>query len=988
MTRETSTEATDNDIASAFCSPRFRQISLTNTCPEHFCKSPSKLPIKSSYHHTLAYFTLRSILSKSAAVLPVYIIELIISTMPPTRDIQYAPPGSYLAHQHNSKLLLYWISRTAHSILKHCHKTRPDCLLQLLDELKAGLPEHEGSKELQADPARAGFFTWARLVGFCRFIGAHIDFVPPSIAVLFLNVINTKLAAFTTWKAFTARLPRAKNTAELNAFGADIRTLWKAFNALRGFRSTEAPLADRIISSISSDVIPGSEEDINSLVPDEFPIRVVEDRTERQDKSNAEVEAEFYKFKAILPPDDLPLHHFDIGIPAYYDGILNANGNFSGLAVYDLFKEFVRLRKFLNDTWKEVIYDGLNSAVAVAVSFAAINLVNKYYVDTTPERLHYINMIRYFTDYQNSKSYVQPFPVSAYRVRRDGSCSEKFQRHVEVKEMFMIYTFESIVEFIAHFHATQDGKPTERMANLLQNWDPNIDLTGLTEEEYLRWRHLYTIKLLYSLDELALSLPSIANLAMGKTSPTGDSIKWSIEPTEVFLLQLMVDSFTASRGWLYDPIRGPIFVQPPSANVFLPARDLALFAGVKLDDSANEVAEGIPQLEIPQHYLGKAFEVCFAAKEFQSGKHNQGTGKTFLCGCSPNYCAEIYVQALWESHSINVWTYSINDVSYLGFYREPVLLVHLHNMLVREGYLMQSSRSITFLETYFDSLLSKEAKTLQDSGHYEQALSNALQSLHNPLPLSTFERLVKEGYRTEQLGCLANLQRLMVDITENEKRRVVQVKGQGSSNDVEHIIKGSRGRAKAVMDGIQAVGFELKELVPGTMLEGPGNSKIMVSLRDVLELLKADVTLGLHGSRCPDAMDRLWITSRANRVLEHIEGELAAARDPLFLKIYGDPPAKEDENAKESGGGGNEAGGVKTLAGMRQELVLRLLSRRLDVPGTKKAIEVAAKAFDDEELVEFQCLYKGFQGDSGRISDEMIRKRLEKGLAKASCPVM
>ncbi|KAK3950367.1 hypothetical protein QBC32DRAFT_376541 [Pseudoneurospora amorphoporcata] len=899
--------------------------------------------------------------------------------MPHTEYIQYAPPGSYLAYKRDSKLLLFWMSRTVHSIINYCYETRPDCLVQLLDELKDGLPEQKGSTELQADPAQAGFFTRARLIGFCRFIGAHMDFIPPSIIALFLNVINSRVAAFTTWKALAARRPRAENTGEFNAFGNDIRTLWKAFNALRGFHSTETALADQIISSISSNDVPGSEEDILFLIRGKFPIRVhpkaVEDQTGRHgNPKDPEIEAEFYKVKAIIPPDDLPLDHFVIGTPVYFNGILGDSNDY-GTAVYDLFKEFVRLRNFLHDTWKDVIFDGLNSAVAVAVGNATMTLIDKYYDDMVPESFTYMSMIKYFTGYQNPEDHVQPFSASVYLVRGDGSCSANFEtQNVDMKEQFMIYTFESLVEFLSDFRATQDGKPTERMTKLLQNWDPSIDLMSLPKEEYLQWRHLYTIKLLYSLGPTYF-VTSIAKLAMKKPSPTNDSIRRSIQPNQVFKLQLMVDSFTVSKGCLYDSIRGPIFVQPPPADVFLPARDLALFLNVKFDDSVDEATRVHQQFGNLPDSLNKAVEVCSAAIEFQSGKHDQGAGSNllwsnFLWGCSPFHCGQVLVDNLRDS-------LSLSKVFFSGFYHETVLLVHLHKMLVGEGYLKTSPYAIVFLETYFDALLSEEAKTLQDGAHYEHALSSALERLRNPVPGSIFERLYHQGYRTAQLGCLQNLQRLMEGTTSDEKKQVVQVKGHGSSNGNGFIIKGGHGRAKAVMDGIQAVGFKLKELVPGKMLEGPGGSKVMVSLRDVLELLRADVALGLHGSRCPDAVDRYWVSDRAKNLFENIEGELAAARDPLYLAIYGDPSAKEDESVR-----------VKTLADMRRELVLRLLSRNLDLPGTKRAIEIATKAFENEELVGFPCLYLGLQRNFGSDVDEVIRKRLQKGLARPSCPFM
>ncbi|KAK3355175.1 hypothetical protein B0H65DRAFT_563740 [Neurospora tetraspora] len=969
--------------------------------------------------------------------------------MPPTEDILYAPPKSYLAYKRNSKLLLCWIVRTVHSIIKSWDTTRQhDLNLTLLEVFSAGPPGQNWPKELLADPARAGFFNQVRLYNFCRFIGLHMDVIPPSILALFVNIIDTRVTAFTTWQALAARRPRAEDMEHSRTLGSDIRAFWKAFNALRGFSWMLTSPGDPSVSSILKYDIPESEEDIDRLVPDKFPIK-----PGRRNKSKRpENEARFNKIKATLPPDDLPLSRYDIDDPCYLNGRFNSYGNAWGMAVYDLFKEFVRLRKFLHDTWKEVIFDGLNSTVAGAVGIAAMNLIVKYHHDNTPEGLGYISMIEYFTGYKNPEDYVQPFSASVYRVRGDGSCSEKVENQsVDMKEQFMIYTFESLFEFLSDFHATQTGKPTERMAKLLQNWDPSVDLMGLTKEEYLQWRHLYTIKLLYSLvdeyivpilrskefdgdwkkvvwdpkgpsgDNLGGSgsyqheafLSSIAKLAMKKPSPTGDSTRHSIVPTTVFILQHMVDSFTVSRGWLHDPIRGNIFVQPPSADVFCPARDLALFLGVKLDDSTNLVGPGFstsfhlldgllwideqlklldgllwineqtgePQVdEEPLNFLKQAAKVCSAAINFQATRQDQGAGSNFLWGCSPFHCTEVLVQTLTSSNYIS-------RVLYFGFY-EPVLLVHLHNMLVHEGYMKKSPRAFLFLKGFFDDLLTEEAKTPEGGAHYDRALKNALDCFGTGFPLSTFNRLYVQKYRIEGIGRLENLQRFMENTTTGEEKRVVQVKGHGSSNNHKSIIKGGRDRAKAIMEGIQAVDFKLKELVPGKLLEGPGGSKVMVNFRDVLELLKAEVTIGVHGSRCLDAVNRFWVTARSMLLFEFIEKELADARDPLYLEIYGDPDSKEVENSKEDESGGNGGGRENTLGAKRARLVERLLSRNLDPPGTKTAIDIAVQAFEDEELTNFPCTYWGDEADLGRKSNDDIRKRLEKGLARASCPFM
>ncbi|EGO52368.1 hypothetical protein NEUTE1DRAFT_90560 [Neurospora tetrasperma FGSC 2508] len=890
--------------------------------------------------------------------------------MPPTEDIQYAPPGSYLAYKRNSKLLLCWIVRTVQSIIKFWETTRQhDLNLTLLEVPSAGLPGQKRPKELLANPGRAGFFNRSRLYNFCRFISLHVDVIPPSILALFLHIIHTRVTALTTWQALAARRPRPEEMENFRTLETDIRAFWVAFNGLRGFHWMSTSPGEQEVSSILKYNTPETEEDINYLVPDRFPIRfhpeAEKGKPGRRNKSKTpEKEAKFNKIKDSLPPDDFPLSHFDIDDPCYTNGRFNSEGNAWGMAAYDLFKEFMHLRNFLHDTWVEVVFDGLNSTVAGAIGIAAMNLIVKYRHDNIPEELGYISMIDYLTGYQNPDDNVQPFFASVYRVHGDGSCSGKTENQsVDMKEQFMIYTFESLFEFLSDFRTTQTGKPTERMAKLLQSWDSSADLMVLTKEEYLQWRHLYTIKLLYSLfdeyvapilkskefdgdwenviwgpkgpseDDLSGSgsyqhrafLSSIIKLAMEKPSSTGESTRHNIQPTTVFILQHMVDSFTVSRGWMNNPLWGPIFVQPPSSDDFFPARDLALFLGVKLDDSMNlgpgfwtslhlldeDLRTGEDQKIEQTHFLKHAARVCSAALEFRSTRQDQGAGSNFLWGCSPFHCAEVLVQSLTNFDHIS-------RVLYPGFTNEPVLLVHL----------------------------------------------------------------------VERIGRLENLQRFMEDTTAGEEKRAMQVKGHGSSNNHRFIIKGGRDRAKTIMEGIQAVDFKLNELVPGKLLEGPGGSKVVVNFRDVLELLKTEVIIGVHGSHCLDAVNRLWVTARSIILFHSIERQLAAAKDPLYLSIYGDPDTKEVENSKKDEIGGNGGGRENALATKRVRLTMRLLSRELKPPGTKTAIEIAVKAFEDEKLTNFPCTYWGDEADLGMKSDDGIIQRLEKGLASVSCPFM
>ena len=898
----------------------------------------------------------------------------------------------------DSSLFVYWVSRTVHSIVNHTYNTRPDRLPQMLRQLQGFESKQDGSETPRADPATLGFFTQTRLYGFCWFISIHMDCVPMPIIALFLNVIKTRVAAFTTWKALFARHPCINAAPAFKSFVVDIRGLWEIFNALGDLALAETTLAGRDIPFISSNDIPCSEEDVLAFLDrDKFPIRFRENQTRCHSKSKAKFEADLYKLKAILPPEDLSLNYFVIGTPAPANSILGKLNDF-GMASYDLSKEFVRLRMYLQDIWREVAYGGLNSTVGAIIGTAALDLIEKYYSDIVPGHrcLTYMAFIQCLTGYlyYDSESYVPSFSTSAYRFRKtDGSCFKLFDaQSVDLKETFMIYTFESLVEFLSDFRATQDGKPTKAMAKRLQNWDHTIDLMSLTREEYIQWRHLYTIKLLYTLGPDCLT-STVAYLANLRPPPPKDFIRCRLMPVDVFVLQCLVDSFTVSRGYSYNPLTGPTLTQAPPADVFLPARDLALFLGVKLDSTTNEAAGMYQQVENPPKKLRNALFVCHRIKDFQSGRNGHDNDRdhewsefAWVCSRSPQECAGVLVQALRSVHSTST-------VFHFGFYHEPVLLVHLHNMLFHEGYLTTPSQAIFALQKHFDALLPEEAKPPQYwYGAYDQALSCALERLRDPWRPSLFDCLTVDGTRPDQVRPLENLKILMEGDNANKKeKRAVQVKRgrDGSSKKANKLaIRGSRARAKAVMDGIQAVNFNLHELKPGTMLEAPDGSKVMVTFKDVLALLTADVTLGLHGCRCLDAVNHWHVTNRAKALFEFIEKELAAVKDPVYLEIYGDPEAKESESGKR-GGAGQEAGKeVKTLEDKRRKFVLRLLTRSLDPPSKKATIDIVVKAFENKELAEFDVFHGGLGTKWGEKSDWIINEGLKRDLAAPSCPVM
>lgn len=162
---------------------------------------------------------------------------------------------------------------------------------------------------------------------------------------------------------------------------------------------------------------------------------------------------------------------------------------------------------------------------------------------------------------------------------------------IDVREQFLIYAFEDLRDFVTDFQKTHSGKPTKRMLAEIANWDPNFNLRNASEKERIKWRRSYTINWLYDLVNVFSAIVvqrntmkgenhdlsrvdwsvqgpwnvhrrlfglnefagTVTSLAMQKP---GTDISKKILPHHVFQLQCIVDSMTASHGWLLSGLRG------------------------------------------------------------------------------------------------------------------------------------------------------------------------------------------------------------------------------------------------------------------------------------------------------------------------------------------------------------------------------------------------------------------------------------------------
>jgi hypothetical protein len=411
------------------------------------------------------------------------------------------------------------------------------------------------------------------------------------------------------------------------------------------------------------------------------------------------------------------------------------------MAVYAVVGEWIELRSFTQDLWREVAYEGLNGAIAASLISMAVAMVKQtcfaVFADF-PGHESYDTIIQAITRGDQEKAQTQ-FGMGLYRISPCGHQTEKVQeRSLDAKEQFWVHTYDDLVSFIEDFQKNRTGKPTKAMQTQLNDWSPTFDLQRATNDERVKWRRLYAINWLYDLVNVFSSIVVQRNTMKGEqhryedvdwsmTGPwhhhrrlfglnefagdmtslamqkPGVDIRKRVLPHHVFQLQCIVDSFSASRGWTLNPFRGHIVTMP--ARRFVPRHDVDLF----LDRNVQRNGKGILEaIDILKQLLQKDAEVhrdptrhaayseiledlkfdfvnWLGESKYMYGlktippsrfsKHNANG----LWEYSPLLCAAGLVEGLVIMQRVGMQLWDCIP--------EPTLLLHLHNMLVKKGYL-------------------------------------------------------------------------------------------------------------------------------------------------------------------------------------------------------------------------------------------------------------------------------------------------------------
>lgn len=220
----------------------------------------------------------------------------------------------------------------------------------------------------------------------------------------------------------------------------------------------------------------------------------------------------------------------DVTLLECYNIIGDENGTSTDylMAVCSLIKQWMELRFYLQGVWRQVAYDGLNSAVAATLINVAVAMIKdtqtQIFVDFS-EHDSFEAVTKTITCGDVDKTQGM-FRVQVHNIHDCGHFELAGNSTVDVREEFMIYCFQDLVDFITDFQKTRSGKPTKSFLKEIRNWNPTFDLQQATKEQRLKWRRAYTINWLYDLVNVNSSIVVQRRTLRGQNISL-ESIDWS-----------------------------------------------------------------------------------------------------------------------------------------------------------------------------------------------------------------------------------------------------------------------------------------------------------------------------------------------------------------------------------------------------------------------------------------------------------------------------
>lgn len=914
--------------------------------------------------------------------------------------------NSYLAYKRDTSCLLYWIVQTSNSIIKS------------LTTSNGPLDGIDGAPML---PLTSAEITVAGLVSLSKFVAKHIDSVPSTILTLFQSVIDARTAAHDAFQQMSAKTPDPdveKSNASHKRF---IDALKESFDALGGRNwkpdsssDEEAGLLadtehakeklDRLVANrfgaLEIHGSPEADEDSDQEGPQEIDANVPRQRKQaKPGKGKKGKKGKGKKHSATKPAH--PKEESLAGLPLEsYRIIQDQEGIMTDylMAVYDLMRQCMDLRHYLEKIWREVAYEGLNSAVAGALSNTAIAMIQRsaaeIFIDF-PGHDSYETVMNTMTrgDVEKAQSMFQ-VSLLQFWPDRHTPASMKDQA-LDIKELFLIHAYRDLLDFVTDFQKTRTGKPTKRMLAEIKNWDPKFDLMHATDEERIRWRRSYTINWLYDLVNAFSCIVVQRNTLDGENhvyeevdwSPKGPWNQWRrlyglnefagfvtslamqkpgtnvrdrILPHHVFQLQCIIDSFTVSRGWTHHFLNRHKVVAPPPSYRFHPRRDVDKFLDREVTREGRGVLQafyvikqlferdGVLHGDMRRHWanyeileqLNRDYLMWLGKSKYADGLENMPPSRfshvntnglwdysPFLCGVGLEEALELaYISVML------VW----DDIP------EPMMVLHLHNMLLKEGYMKKENAFLGVMGDLFSECFFPDGVPV---ANYNQALrkwvrprgtprerkakhaaasAGDVHGLLNPTGNHVFRQksflvlLRQAGWNPDRIpdADIISFPGLGSLRLTNAKFTVDPVSGEKCIEETE-IIKEAKARgvseaslSKLIKHG-ELIRTKQKSMCKELSVERPTTAascdayctcfdtigsvqkrmaasagQIIIPDAIFLDFLKNDLKADIVGYRPMSALNLLWCTVWFYLIFEKIEEELEKRRNPLWVRAY------------------------------------------------------------------------------------------------------
>ncbi|KAF2712349.1 hypothetical protein K504DRAFT_371948 [Pleomassaria siparia CBS 279.74] len=835
----------------------------------------------------------------------------------------------YIRYKKDTNRLLYWVINTSNGIIQ------------------SGIDAEEYAPVSINTTGRS---TVAEIVSMSRLIARNLKPIPSAILKLFQAVIKARSTVHAAFQHIVNEKPDPdieRNNATHKHF---LDALTKAFEALGGNSQDSSNVSpsgeeaddERIFQNQFFAMSLGRAKDDDDDVSSGDDTHATQARRKKRKTGKGKKGKRGKKSKqkpaseptTVPPLAEIPIESYRI--------IEDKDGLVSDylLAVYAVVHEWMELRSFTQDLWREVAYDGLNGAVAASLTSTAVSMVKQTCIAVFadfPGHESYDTIIQTITRGDPNKAQVQ-FNLSLYRMSACDHQPEKVQdRRLDVKEHFWVHAYNDLVTFITDFQKNRTGKPTKAMQAQLNSWSPTFDLQRATNEERVSWRRSYTINWLYDLVNVFSSIVVQRNNMKGErhvyedvdwstTGPwhqhrrlfglnefAGDitafamqkpstDIRRRILPHHIFQLQCTVDSFAASRGWTLSPFHGHVLAPPP--RKFSPRRDVDRFLDRECQRNGQGLLESINMLR----------------QLFEKDAHSQQDPNRYTVHCDiledlefnfVNWLGESkYMHGLttipasrFSKHNANgMWEYSpllcaaglveglilVQRVVMKLWDKipEPTLALHLHNMLVKKGYLKREDihqlmdadlnqlfRVKSDLMMYYDADWAPEQ--IPDSAVRIPSMLYAirLMSTERVMDPVTGEKRLKETELVKRAKARGQNDAALLEAAS------ISVPGLDDDNKDYEAFMRRVAELKDYKMGPRRNPYHLSEQKKRGQLQGCA----------LLGVLRLDVFADVCGNTPVSSLNYVWITFHIMLLFMKVEDRFRETRHPLWVKAYEHP---------------------------------------------------------------------------------------------------